>query len=156
MFDNEIKAIGLFFFLSLLDEHRAMAAASKATDTFYRRVKKSPQTKPGVTLVMVTRQIWNRSRGNFNRGRPKYSPDSGWLFPEGLDLSPWKEFQKTAPEDELLVLIWSQILKIPDSDLSTALGITEGTIRYRVGRALRKMGTMSQASGGRRMEVVRS
>jgi len=156
MFDNEIKAIGLFFFLALLDENRALIASTKATDLFYRRMKKSPQTKPGIALVMVCRQMWEKSRGNLYRGRPRYNPDSGWLFPEGLDLSPWKEFQKSAPEDELLAMIWSQVLKISESDLSTALGITEGTIRYRVGRALRKMGSMTQSNPGRGLEVVRS
>jgi len=156
VFDNEIKALGLFFFLALLDEQRAIAAATKATDLYYHKMKTSPQSQPGVAVVLVSKQVWDKSRSNFMRGRPRYTPDSGWLFPEGLDLSPWKEFQKSAPEDELLVLIWSQVLKISEVDLSQALGITEGTIRYRVGRALRKMGSMAQASGGRKTEVVRS
>ncbi len=156
MFDTEIKAIGLFFFLSLLEERRAIIAATKATDLFYKKMKKSPQTKPSIVLVMVCKQMWDKSRGNFQRGRPRYTPDSGWLFPMGLELSPWKEFQKTAPEDELLTLIWSQVFKISDADLSTALGITEGTIRYRIGRALRKIGGMTQNPSALNTEVVRS
>ena len=156
MFDNEIKAIGLFFFLALLDDQRAVACATKATDLFYQKMKTSPQTKPSVAMVMVCKKIWDKTHGSFQRGRPRYAPDSGWLFSENLDLSPWKEFQKTATEDELLSLIWSQVLKISDAELSTALGITEGTIRYRVGRALRKMGGMVHSAGGHRSEVVRS
>ena len=144
MFDNEIKAIGLFFFLALLDEQKAIVAATKATDLYYNKMKMSPQTQPGVAVALVCKQVWEKTRGNFMRGRPRYTPDSGWLFPESLELSPWKEFQKSAPEDELLALLWSQVLKISDVDLSQALGITEGTIRYRVGRALRKMGSMAQ------------
>jgi len=67
--------------------------------------------------------------------------------PEGLDLGPWREFQKSSSEDELLSVIWSKILKIDDDDISEGLGITQGTIRYRLGRALRKLGSMTQGMG---------
>ena len=155
MFDAEVRAISLFFFFALLDDKRSMAAAAKATDLFFHRMKISPQTKPAVAVVTVTRQIWEKSRGNFFRGRPNFSADSGWLIADGLDLSPWKEFQKGSPEDEMLALIWSQILKIKDEDISVALGLTEGTLRYRVGRALRKLGGMTQLSV-RKLEAVRT
>jgi hypothetical protein len=154
MFENEIKAIGLFFFLALLDERKAKAAASQAVDLFLQKMKKSPAPMSSVNLVLATKQIWDKTRGNFNRGRPYYTADSGWAIPDKLDLSPWKEFQKSAPEDEFLVCIWSQVLKIPAQDLSTALEITQGTIRYRLGRAFRKLGTMKSVSD-RKMETVR-
>ncbi|MNT80198.1 hypothetical protein D3C72_2196280 [compost metagenome] len=73
--------------------------------------------------------------------------ESGWLIPEGVDLGPWREFQKTASEDELLTVIWSKILKLSDHEISEGLGITQGTIRYRLGRALRKLGSMTQGMG---------
>jgi hypothetical protein len=117
-------------------------------------MKISPESNPSVVLVLVTQQIWVKMRGNFFRGHPFITGDSGWQLPDRLDLSPWKEFQKIAPEDELLAVIWSQILGLKDEDISTALGFSEGTLRYRMGRALRKLGGVMPV-GARRLETVR-
>jgi len=144
MYENEVKLIALFFFFSVLDDKKAIAASSTAADIFYYRMKKKPDLNPQIALVSVTKLVWNRNKKKNLRGYPQYSTESGWLLPEGLDISPWKEFQKSAQEDELLAVIWSKILKINDEDISSALGIPEGTLRYRVGRALRKLGAMTQ------------
>lgn len=159
MYEKEIKAIGLFFFLALLDERKAKISATKAVGIFLRRMKKNPQMSTSVTVVAVTKKIWDKSRAQHSRGRPQFTPDSGWLFPKDLDLSPWMEFQKSAPEDELLVSIWTQGLKISNQDLSLALGITEGTIRYRLARAFRKIGGMLPPTDNKpdkKIELVRS
>lgn len=155
MFENEIKLLALFFFFATLDDQKAIATASRAADMFYLRMKKSPNQNPKIALVSITKQVWDKSKSNFFRGQPHYSIESGWLLPEGLDLSAWKEFQKNAHEDELLALIWSKVLKIEEADISVALGITEGTLRYRIGRGLRKLGSMSQSPKSK-LEIVRS
>jgi hypothetical protein len=155
MFESEIRSICLFFFFSYLDDEKAILSATKATDLFFKKMRLAPQTKPNVAVVLITRQIWEKSRGNFYRGQPRVSADSGWQPPEGLDMSAWKEFQKSSPEDELLSLVWSRILKIPEVEISEALGISEGTLRYRVGRALRKLGGMTSMNV-RKIEVVRN
>jgi len=104
----------------------------------------------------VTKKTWEKYSGRFVRGRPNYSLEAGWLLPEGLDLGPWKEFQKQAQEDELLCLIWSKILKIADEDISMGLGVSVGTLRYRVGRALRKLGTLSNPVSQKTLGIVKS
>jgi DNA-directed RNA polymerase specialized sigma24 family protein len=88
------------------------------------------------------------------RGRPQFSLESGWRVPQTLDFAPWKEFQKKAPEEELLALVWSKALNFTDEEISQGLGLTEGTLRFRVGRALRKMGTFCRA-GDKIFKVVR-
>ena len=102
--------------------------------------------KNNVAVVAATKAVWSRYKARVIRGRPNTSVESGWLTPEGLDLGSWREFQKMASEDELLTVIWSKILKIDDLDISEGLGITQGTIRYRLGRALRKLGSMTQGT----------
>jgi hypothetical protein len=143
MFDQEIKNIGLFFFLALLDDRRALSCANKAADLFFHKMKKSPQTKPSVAIISVTHQVWNKSKSDAHRGRPQFIEDTGWLLPKNFNLDPWKEFQKNSPEEDLLALIWSRILQVDEHDISLALGLTEGTIRYRVGRAVQKLGGMT-------------
>jgi DNA-binding CsgD family transcriptional regulator len=155
MFEAEIRAISLFFFFALLDDERAVLAATKSTDLFFKKMRSSPAMNKNVAVVSITKQIWEKIRGNFFRGHPNLSSQSGWQPPTGSDLSPWKEFQKSVAEEELLALIWSRILKIKESEISEALGITEGTVRYRVGRGLRKLGGMTP-SAIRKIEPVKS
>ncbi len=143
MIQIDVRAITLFFFYATLDEKRAIEAASEAFEQARKKVSKNPQLKSEVVLVSVTKQVWENNSGRFLRGRPNYSSESGWLLPDKLDLGAWKEFQKVSQEDEFLCLIWSKILKISDEDISLGLGVSVGTLRYRIGRALRKLGALS-------------
>lgn len=159
MIEVDARSIALFFFFALLDEHRAIEATSEAIQNCKDRLSKNPQLKPTVALVAATRQVWEKNSGRFARGKHNYSLESGWLLPEGLDMGPWKEFQKTAQEDEFLAMIWSQILKLQDEDISLGLGISVGTLRYRTGRALRRLGMLtnpvSTKSSSPKLGVVR-
>ncbi len=150
MTETETKSIALFFFFAFLDDQKAVEAAAKALVFCRDRKSKNPEMKNSVAVVAATKTVWNRYKSRITRGRPNTSGESGWLIPEGVDLGPWREFQKSAAEDELLTVIWSKILKISDADISEGLGITTGTIRYRLGRALRKLGSMAQ--GVRKVE----
>ena len=144
MTENHISSIALFFFFALLDDQKAIEASSRALVLGRARSQRNPQLKTSVILVSVTKAVWDQYKLRVARGRPNTSVESGWLIPEGFDLGPWREFQKSASEDELLTVIWSKILGIADEDISEGLGITSGTIRYRLGRALRKLGGMAQ------------
>lgn len=160
MIEVDTKAIALFFFYALLDEQRAIEATSAALTDTKKRISKNPELKTSVAMVAATNFIWKKNSGRFIRGRPNFSPESGWLLSEGLDMGPWKEFQKTAQEDEFLALIWSKILKIPDEDISLGLGISVGTLRYRTGRALRRLGMLTNPvftknSGPQMLGIVR-
>lgn len=155
MGDSEVRALALFFFFASLDEYRARETASKAADEYERLRKKDTSLDPAVGVILSSYKVWNQYKSRIPRGRPHYSSDSGWLFAEQADLGHWKEFQKTAPEDELLAVIWVHILGYSEEQVSKALGLTEGTLRYRVGRGLRKLGTFLAATG-RPLKAVRS
>jgi hypothetical protein len=144
MTEISAESIALFFFFALLDDKKAIEASAQALALCRDKKQRNPDMKTDVALVSSTKFIWDRFKNRVARGRPNTSVESGWLIPEGADLGPWREFQKTASEDELLTVIWSKILKINDVEISEGLGITQGTIRYRLGRALRKLGTMTQ------------
>ena len=149
MSENDVKSIVLFFFFAFLDEGKAVESATEAVKNYRHRLSKNPGLKYSVALVAATKQVWEKSRGRFFRGRPNYSSESGWLLPRSMDMGPWKEFQKSAQEEEFLSLIWSQILKISDEDISLGLGISVGTLRYRVGRALRKLGAFTNSGAAK-------
>ncbi|MFM6929870.1 MAG: hypothetical protein ACKOX6_15480 [Bdellovibrio sp.] len=147
MTEADIQSIALFFYFALLDDKKAIEASTQALVLCRDKQKRNPGLSSSVAVVVATKVVWGRFKARVIRGRPNTSVESGWLIPEGIDFGPWREFQKTASEDELLTVIWSKILKINDNDISEGLGITQGTIRYRLGRALRKLGTMTQGVG---------
>jgi hypothetical protein len=155
MSDSDVKCITLFFFFTMLDERLALRAASETLELCLRRLESTPKIKPNVLIVSATTKIWTKYRKGLTRGRPQFSLESGWRIPDSVDFSPWKEFQKKAPEEELLALVWSKILHFSDEDISQGLGLTEGTLRFRVGRALRKMGAFCQSTD-KFFKVVRS
>lgn len=155
MGDSEVRAFALFFFFACLDEYRAKDAASKAADEYERLLRRDSSLDPAVGVVLASSKIWGQYRSRISRGRPQFSSDSGWLLPDQVDLGHWKEFQKSAPEDELLAVIWVHLLGYSEARVSQALGLTEGTLRYRVGRGLRKLGSFL-SSTGRPLKAVRS
>ncbi len=144
MTEAEIQLIALFFYFALLDDKKAIEASTQALALCRARLKKNPNLKHSIIIVSSTKAIWDKIKLRVPRGRPNTSMESGWLIPEGLDMGPWREFQKNSTEEELLSVIWSKIMKIEDQNISEGLGLTPGTIRYRLGRSLRKLGSMTQ------------
>lgn len=152
MTDSEVRAIALFFFFALLDDKKAIEAASIASDHCARLLRGKTQLSPSQAVVVSCFQVWSKLRSQIHRGRPTLAHELGWLSFQETNLGPWKEFQKTAPEDELIAMIWSRILKIPDRDIALALDLPEGTIRYRVGKALKRIGKSVQPYTVKRLQ----
>jgi hypothetical protein len=151
--EQEIRSIALFYFFAVLDSRKAQELAVEATKIFKRKLAASAHLKPAVAMVAATKFVWDQKRRKLVRGRPNYAVDSGWNIPVGLEMSPWMEFQKTAQEKELLSVIWFQILKINEADISEGLKISQGTLRYRVGRGLRKLGTIVMPGAGKNAKL---
>ena len=149
MDEIDIRALALFFFFALLDDRKAIECSVQSMTICQDRKKRNPDLKNSVAVVYATSKVWERVNLKFQRGLPNSSMESGWLVPVGIDLGPWREFQKNATNDELVSVIWSKILNYSDQDISEALGLTVGTVRYRLARAFRKLGGMThQVSRG--------
>ena len=132
MTENDVQSIALFFYFALLDDQKAVEAASQALALGRARKQRNPNLKNSVALVSSTKSVWDTYKARVARGRPNTSIESGWLVPEGVDLGPWREFQKSASEDELLTVIWSKILKIEDDDISEG-SMTQGVSKLKHG-----------------------
>jgi hypothetical protein len=159
MGEAEAKSIALFFYFAFLDDRRALEASTQAITIFSDKKKRSPkfniQVNSQVLIVMSTFAVWKKHHLKLNRGHPNISADVGWVIPADLDLGPWREFQKLATQDEFLIVIWSKVLEIPSKDIAEGLGISEGTVRYRLGHALRKLGSMAQGVSSKKLNAVK-
>ncbi len=143
MDEIDIRALALFFFFALLDDRKAIECSVQSMMICQDRKKRNPNIKNSVAVIYATSKIWDQIHLKFQRGLPKCSMESGWIVPADLDLGSWREFQKNATNDELQSVIWSKILNYSDQDISESLGLTVGTVRYRLARAYRKLGGMT-------------
>ena len=140
MNDEGIRSLALFFFYAFPDPIRSLQAASRAADVYYAKVKKKDFKNSAQALVQSSFEVWNKTHLQMPRGKVTYSPVSGFIVPAGIELKIWHQFQQTAPDEELLMVIWSQILKISDKDIAESLEMSPGTVRYRTARGLVKLG----------------
>ncbi len=142
--DQELlRKVGLFFFFCILDEKKATQFAAEAVSQLYHKIQ-SEDLPSEVLLIRVCYQIWKKKNIRVAAGTVFSTVFAGISFQDGLDLNPWREFQKKAQDDELMSVIFVKILKIELPKVAFALGISEGTLRYRLGRGLRKLGSMNQ------------
>lgn len=140
MKESDVRAVTLFFLFAFADESTALSASAEAVRRL--RGKKFAETdliEPSL-IVSVTYEVWMKFKRKVRRARGAPMHSRHWSLPEGMDFAPWRDFQKTAPEDELLSVIWGRILGISELEIAKGLGLTDGTVRYRLGRAFRKLG----------------
>lgn len=64
----------------------------------------------------------------------------GFFIPTDLDLAVWAAFLSTAHFEECEAVLLSHMIGFSDMEIATGLGVSEGTVRYRVGRGLRHLG----------------
>lgn len=147
--EAQIRAVALFFYFSLQDEKLARQASSKTISQIVSRQKSGgdPEGPLGPALVSLTNRVWKSFKKYIRNSQSTVSHEGGWIVPSGVDLGAWRKFRKESIEEEFLVVIWSSILKLSDEDISQGLGLTTGTVRHRVGRGLKKLGTMVHQQG---------
>lgn len=140
MKEDQLKQILLFFFFVTLSEQRSKELAREAWFWCLDKKRKNPDLKPEHIVLLSLERSWKRLDGEPRTGVSSFSADSGWLLPHTLRFEPWKEFQKTATGEELFITIVAQILKFPEETITKVLGLSAGTIRYRLAKTSRKIG----------------
>lgn len=140
MKEEQLRKILLFYFFVTLDEQRSKDLARKSWLWCQKRKKQDLKMDPDHLVLLSLQEKWNQIKKYKRLGVSQYSLDSGWLFPRGLKLEVWKAFQREASEEELFVTVLTQILQYPIETVVEALGISAGTIRYRLAKATRKIG----------------
>ena len=131
-----VRPLSLFFFFSLMNETKSIHFTIKTIEKL-KKIKTGSDynkmmikiatdyfTKNKNTEVYITKNV-----GEF------------WILPADLELGPWKEFHKKISKNELVSLIWGLVIKLSENDILAALDITQGTHRYRIASALKKLGS---------------
>ncbi len=147
MKEEHLKKIILFYFFVTLNEGRSKELARKSWQWCRKRKAIDPKTDPNKLVLLALHNGWEKLKKESRSGVAHYSLDSGWRLPKGVSLEPWKAFQKNATDEEIFITVISRILSYSLEAIVEGLGLSEGTIRYRLARASRKMGAFVAESG---------
>lgn len=142
------REIGLFFLLGLIDERVALSAAGRAIAQLKASENDSKdETTPAVAVVEACRASWKTHRKHVPRNQPAYEPENSWKIPDTLNIEVWLRYQKDAPDEDIMALLFSRILRFSDEDIAEGFQTSVGTIRYRLGKGVRQLGLVARASG---------
>jgi hypothetical protein len=78
---------------------------------------------------------------------------AAWLIPEGVNKAVWIKFYREASSDEITTLIFAKILNYPETQIAEALVVSIGTVRFRIGKAVRQLGLASASIKGQKGKV---
>ena len=148
---DHVRAICVFHFLTLINEAAAFDAAAVTLRHLKIHSMKSLHGDNSLSRVMVTclDDQWRSGRRRHQHGEAVAMTGEDWILPTGISLGAWMEFRRDSDPDELFALLCTRVLGVPDADVAAGIGATEGTVRHRVARALRRLGNVS-LGGARR------
>lgn len=134
---SAVDAVAKYFFFTTLDENLSHAASLKAlTELGARNLLDREHRAYWV-------QVLHRWRGKLKsiKAKPWASQGRrGFTLPPGFEVAVWASFLSAAEAVETEAVLLSRILSFSDQEIAFGLGVTEGTVRYRVGRGLRHLG----------------
>ena len=148
MNEDHLKKMALFFFLLTLDDVRARELSQQAWKKCLEIKNRNPKDSADSVMVLVLSQFWEKLKDETRTGVSKFNLDSGWLIPSDLKLEPWFVFHRTASHEEIWMALLCQILRLPISRISELLGLSQGTIRYRLAKSVKRMGRITLEQGG--------
>lgn len=160
MSEKHIRSITLFFYYLFLEKQITLKATKKTlkrhrkslqnTQKAQKEQSRHPLQNTCSLALMISDclHIWRKYQKHSFHKKHRHSKTfyhcdgkDGFLSP--VDLAPWCDFLREAEEQVIFVMIFSQILLFPDKDIARGMGISEGTVRYRLGHGLRLLGSMA-------------
>lgn len=141
MSDQQTRSILLFFYLAFLNAEQAIEATYETCRLLQGQwgLKRNPGQAELIRAMLSTFQHFENRVTDYT----STERDLRFAMPKGFEPKKWLEFLKETPNQEVQALLWIQVLKFDLPEVARALGVSEGTMRHRVGRALRSLGEMS-------------
>ena len=133
-----VRSILLFYTYLVPDEKVGLQLAKRTWKRLSREGEGSHifSQDDQAKVVSITKRLfdeWRDSKSAHNF----LIQQSGKMWSTHVPLDLWREFQKNADRETLTVVVWSMILNFSDAAIAQGLGVTVGTVRFRVSRGLR-------------------
>jgi hypothetical protein len=133
------EAVARYFFFSSLDENLSYSASLKVLAELNSHNYLDAEHRPYWIRAL------HRWKGKLKHVKARAWPGAsrearGFALPAGLDIAVWASFLAAADAGESEAVLLSRVLGFSDEEIAFGLDVTEGTVRYRVGRGLRHLG----------------
>jgi hypothetical protein len=148
-----LKRFAIFFFLAFLDERLAAEISDRAAASYKSKNPKSldPNSPEMRRLTIdLCKTYWETNKRRISRRDVKPNLEAFGKLPAQVSLQPWIRFHKNTSDEEILAFLLAQILKFSEQEVAEGLKISIGTLRHRISRAIRAIGSYAegaQASG---------
>ena len=165
MFEPYVKSIFLFFYYIFLEEKIALKATRKVlkkqkklsnqffdrsnqNQFIYSKMQEQKLKREVIPLLILScLQVWKRyQKYSFSKNKNKQilrDVSHKGRFKLSFDLEPWCDFLRETEDEVVLVVMLSKVLLFEDEDIAKAVGVSIGTVKYRLGYGLRCLGNMS-------------
>ena len=141
--EPSVKRALFFFSFGLLNDGLAKSAAAK-TVRLCGRLKKNVDGESVVDFVRISHSIWRK----IQKKKELITLESEIChIPSSVQLSSWRDFKRSSSEEEFLTVLWTKVLEIPQEKVAEGLGVTVGTVRYRLSCGLKKLGAACEVPG---------
>ncbi len=142
MTESQIKSVALFFYFTLLDDDLAESASRIVIAKCRAKFKNNKLTENEQLVILVHQlfAVFEKTRTENILNKASLSQKANYLMPQGISFGAWRQFHKESSVEDLVSVVLSQILCLEDATIALGLGVTTGSVRYRVGRGLRQLG----------------
>lgn len=133
-----MDTVARYFFFSTLNEHLSFTASLKALTELKHNDWLEPRYR--AHWVQVLSKWKPKLKSLKGRDWTSNPQESGFIPPRDFNLDVWANFLQTGEATEVEAVLFSKILNFTEDEIAEGLGVTSGTVRYRVGRGLRHLG----------------
>ncbi len=148
MTDEHLRKILTFFFFATLDDQKAKHLSKKCWNWCVSKKKSQPKFSSDEILILGLSNLWSEIKNQPRNGITRVTQDSGWILNPNFKIEPWVAYQKNASEEEVFSILLYQVLKLNPELISKCLGLSKGTINYRVSKGVNKLGHLVIENGG--------
>jgi hypothetical protein len=143
------EKLALFYYFLFLDENRAQSATVRTL----KKINKSQVTSLGDAKEFSPQELVRQSNDFVSKHGSEIRPtnlsfSAGYIvLPEKSNWGPWFEFRKVENPVNFAAVLYAKILKLPEAEIAEGLGVSIGTLHYRLGRGLKTLGRICQLGG---------
>lgn len=138
MESSVIETVAKYFYFTSLNEQLTFAASFRVLN----ELKANGWIEDGHRGRWVA--LLTKWRAKMRKISPRdwahYPEERGFVPPENFNTAAWSNFISNGDPSEVEAVLLSRILGFTDAEMAGGLGVTVGTVRYRVGRGLRHLG----------------
>lgn len=133
-----IDTVAKFFYLSSLNEQLTFSASLRVLSDL--RSQGFLEEKHRAHWVEALIKWKSKLKSMPKRSWSDSSHEEGFTMPEDFDINSWLNFSSLNDATEVEAVLLSSILGFSVKEIADGLSVTEGTVRYRLGRGLRQLG----------------